>query len=136
MQNPRVKSDLICYLPEHIPEVWDSAKGHLQRALDRGSRYTLSDIYDGLITSRMQLWVSFNWETRSIEAALVTSIQDGYCLLLACGGQNMREWAQWLEIVEKWAREHGCEELRIYGRRGWAKVLGFEIEYTKMVRKL
>lgn len=81
----------------------------------------------------MQLWTSFN---QGCEAALVTSIQDGYCLLLAASGENMDEWVQWLPIVEAWAKEHDCESMRLYGRRGWSKVLGYEIDYTAMSKTL
>ena len=105
----------------------------IQKALDRGSNYTIEDIYKGLKSKDMQLWA---W---SDEAALITTIQnrddERWCLLLALGGGNMHIWKMYLPWVEDWARKNGCEELRIYGRRGWAS-LGFDIVYTKLVRKL
>jgi len=86
----------------------------------------------------MQLWCSQN--DKEIEAALVTTIQNKghirWCLLLAAGGSNLDEWVKWLPIVEDWARESGCDEMRIYGRRGWARKIGYTEVYTKMVRTL
>ena len=129
-------SSLVCYTQDQIPYVWDEVKPLIKRALDGGSNYTLQDIRLGLCTSDMQLWT---WVGEKIEAALVTAIQsrddETWCLLLALGGKNMDQWMECLPIVEGWAKGNGCTELRIYGRSGWKK-LGFEIEYTKLVRKL
>ena len=81
----------------------------------------------------MQLWTC---ETDHIQGALVTSLQDDYCLLLAMGGYNMSIWKPWIAYVEEWAREKGCKEMRIYGRRGWARVYDYKIDYTKMSKQL
>ena len=129
-------SRLVCYSQDQIPHVWDEVAPLIKKALDRGSNYTLQDIRLGLCISDMQLWT---WVSEKIDAAMVTSIQsrddETWCLLLTMGGKNMDEWKDCLPIVEKWAKDNGCTELRIYGRSGWKK-LGFEIEYTKLVRKL
>ena len=129
-------SRLVCYSQDQIPHVWEEVEPLIKKALDRGSNYTLQDIRLGLCISDMQLWT---WVSEKIDAAMVTSIQsrddETWCLLLTMGGKNMDEWKDCLPIVEKWAKDNGCTELRIYGRSGWKK-LGFEIEYTKLVRKL
>ena len=131
-------SELTGYKSDQIPHVWEEVKGHVQRALDRGSNYTIHDIRVGLCTGKMQLWCSMN--EGEIEAALVTTIQNKghlrWCLLLAAGGSNVDEWVQWLPIVEDWARKNGCDEMRIYGRHGWAKKTGYDVIYTKMTRQL
>lgn len=128
-------SELVCYKSEQIRGVWPQVRDHIKRALDRGSNYTLTNIYVGLRKNRMQLWTSQHGGY--IEAALVTSIQDGYCLLLAAGGENLEQWIGWLPIVEDWAKENGATEFRIYGRIGWLRRLnGFRAEYTKMVKQL
>lgn len=124
---------LQCYASEQIHSVWPVYKPLIQKALDRGSNYTIDEILEGLVSKDMQLW------TWGDEAAMVTSIQNKddkrWCLLLALGGTNMEVWSVYLPILEEWAKSQGCQELRIYGRPGWKK-LGFDIEYTKLVRKL
>lgn len=124
---------LIGFRADQIDDVWFVYAPLIKRALDRGSNYTLAEIRKGLKAKEMQLWA---WGE---DAALVTTIQNRddkrWCLLLALGGENMEEWREFLPILDAWAKENGCQELRIYGRRGWAK-LGFDIEYTKLVRKL
>ncbi|NJN46760.1 MAG: hypothetical protein HC808_10100 [Candidatus Competibacteraceae bacterium] len=127
-------SELVCFTSDQIRAVWPEVSPHLQRGLDRGSNYTLRDIYKGLRRQKMQLWTSRN---DVIEAALVTSLQDGYCLLLCAGGSNADEWVHWLPVIERWAKEHGFNEMRLYGRIGWLRKLkGFRAVYTKMVKQL
>ena len=124
---------LFCPHHDQIDAYWGIAKPLIQKALDRGSNYTIDDIYAGLRSKAMQLWM---WGD---EAALVTTIQNKnekrWCLFLALGGENMGAWQECLPIIEDWARSRGCTESRIYGRPGW-KRLGFKIEYTKLVREL
>lgn len=117
-----------------IGPVWKWASKHIQKGLDRGSCYTLSQIHTGLLKGDMQLWTWGN------KASLVTTIQtdnmNTFCLLLAAGGCDMSEWAGKIYLIEDWARAYDCKEMRIYGRRGWAKVLNYKIDYTRLSRQL
>ena len=114
--------------------IWDKVEGHIKRGLERQSEYCSEDILEGLCNSSMQLWC---WQTHyDIHAAMVTTIQfddeKKWCLLLCIGGDSMSEWAPRLPIVEEWAKGEGCTEMQIYGRIGWARQLGFSVEYTKL----
>ena len=117
-----------------IDSVWSIAKPLIQKALDQGSDFTIEEIHEGLLEASMQLWL---WGE---ETALVTRIQSNkrkkFCLLLALGGSSMSEWLQYLPSLEDWARDQGAEEVRIYGRAGWSKVLGYDIDYVTMSKKL
>jgi len=128
-----VMPELHCPHSDQIDAYWGTASPLIRKALDRGSNYTIDQIYHGLRSQEMQLWM---WGDGT---ALVTTIQNKdakrWCLFLALGGENMNEWSKYLPIVEDWARGRGCTEMRIYGRSGWKK-LGFDIEYTKLTRKL
>ena len=135
-------SKLVCYRADQIPWIWSKVEPHIQKALDRGSRWTADEIYDGLRQSNLQLWTSQTDSCdpeKQIEAALITAIQtreNKYCLLLAIGGDNIDEWVGWLPVVEQWAQNEGCTEMRIYGRIGWAKKINYDVEYTKMSKAL
>ena len=125
------------YPSELVPSVWESVKPLIERALKRGSNYTIEQIHAGLLEKAMQLFV---WESDKIHAALVTTIQNRdeqrWCLLLAIGGEKMDEWIHLLPNVEDWARELGCQQMRVYGRPGWARVTGYNLEYCKLVKEL
>lgn len=120
-----------------LPAYWQYAEPLIQKALDRGSEYTIEEIYDGLKTAQMQLWMYGN------HSALVTTIQNKgdkrWLLLLALGGEQMTEWFEYFPMLEEWAKWKGCTELRVYGRLGWAKYLkpsGFEVKWVKIVKEL
>lgn len=126
------------YKAGQIPSIWGRVAPLIQKALNRGSNYTLSDILDGLLQKEMQLWV---WQGgRTVHAALVTKIENRddkrWCLFLAIGGHRMEEWISYLPYIEQWAREQGCQEMRIYGRIGWAKRTGYAIDYARMSKAL
>ena len=132
------KAECRGYQAHQIPFIWDRVKPHIQKALNRGSNYTIKDIYEGLTNKTMQLWV---WQGKpEIYGALVTTIQSKgdktWCLFLVLGGTRMNEWIGLLPVIEDWARSQGCNEMRLYGRIGWAKVTGYDIEWTKMSKKL
>ena len=122
------------YAAREIPAVWSWVKPLVEKALDRGSNYTVEQIYDGLCCKEMQLWAY------GTQAALVTTIQTKggitFCLLLALGGRRMSDWFEYLPIVESWAKDEGAQEVRIYGRPGWIRLTGYDIEYCKLVKKL
>lgn len=128
------KFKLYCPTSDQIDEIWDIAGPLIDKALSRGSNYTLDDVYAGLKAAEMQLWM---W---SDESAMVTTIQNKderrWCLFLALGGEKMNDWINYLPIVEDWARTMDCHEMRIYGRPGWSRVIGYNIEYAKMVKRL
>ena len=125
-------SRLVTYQSDQIPGIWPYVKHLIERAEPYGD-LTASKIYQGLVDGRFQLWTS---QCEHVEAAVVTTIEASReaCWLLAAGGRNMRTWIKWLPIVEQWAKEEGCKELKIQGRPGWARAAGFEI--ANMVRKI
>lgn len=130
------KFKFVCYNSEQIDEVWPIVRPHIQRALDHEPNpgYTIDDIYDGLKLAMMQLWC---WGD---EASLVTTLQerDGrkWCHLLVMGGVGLNEWLPYLKLVEDWAKSKGCDQMQVYGRIGWSRVLGYDVEHTKMVKDL
>ena len=131
--NHQDEPELVCYNCRQVLTVWSTYRPLIQKALDRGSNYTIDDILEGLCSSAMQLW------TWGEKAAMVTTLQfdddKKWCLLLALGGEGMDQWKKYLPVVEDWARTKECDELRIYGRLGWKK-LGFDFEYAKLVRTI
>lgn len=136
MSLPQEQPKLVCYTADQIDAVWHEVAPHIQRGLEHGSNYTLEDVREGLKNKTMQLWT---WRDSIVHAALVTTIQEDdikYCLYLAVGGSLMREWLPYQRVIESWAREHGCEEMQIYGRPGWGRKLGFKPVWTKFRKAL
>ena len=129
------------YPADQTDLMWPHVQNLVQKALDEGSRHTLADIYCGLACDEMQLWTwASKADERKIEAAMVTTIQEKdsvkWCLFLTMGGDSLKQWIHHLADLEDWARQNGCDEMRIYGRIGWSKITGYNVKYTKMVKQL
>lgn len=80
----------------------------------------------------MQLW-------RVPEACAVTTVQTfpraKVCMILLCGGENMKAWIHHVDDICDWARKQGCDAVEIPGRRGWKRVLNWDIPWI-MYRKM
>ena len=135
------QSEIICYSSEQIHKIWPHVMEYVMLGLGERNLYTLPRVYKGLENGELQLWTA---QTDEIEAVIVTSIQTDtegnevkFCLVLSAGGTNIDSWIDSMVLyIESWAKENGCSEMRIYGRRGWARKVGYTIEYTKMVKQL
>lgn len=115
-------------LSSEIDSVWKECVPHLTRALEYSdNKYSLEHIKSSLESRSMQLWVYLKDD---IKACMVTQLVNyptkRVCLILFLGGSLMHEWVRFMNLIEEWARSNRCEAIEIYGRPGWAKVLGWE----------
>lgn len=91
-------------------------------------RDDMSSVWKSLMTEQSQLWMAFDDENNDPKGALVTRVEN-YPLkrmmnYLYIGGDDLKEWHKdMLAIVEKFAREEGCQGMELVGRRGWDRFL-------------
>ncbi len=136
MTNP---TDLVCIDPKRVQEVWPAVKHLILRAITRtGLSHTAEVEYDTLYGDGL-LWLA--WDGRTIKAAattVLTDTDDGpVCVLTACGGEDMRQWLPLLTKIEAYAKTEGCRCVRIFGRKGWARMLqGYHIAHIVLERPL
>lgn len=98
----------------------------IKRALDRGSQWSLPDVYSGLTSGSLHIWT---WEGPDLKCVLVTQLFNKTLIMLALSGEDMDEWLETMkDTVEACAKSAGCDKLRIQGRRGWSRLLGYEIK--------
>ncbi len=121
-----------------IMMAWPSVSDLLQRGIDRGSNHSVAELFKNCLDGTYQLWVAE--QNAAIIAALVTSIDTigdrKQCTLRVAGGAALDDWADHLPYLGEWAKQHGCEEFRIYGRIGWARKLGFDVVHTELRKSL
>ena len=114
--------------PVQVPMVWPNVAPLLEKAIDRGDgTMTLDGLRSMCETRDGQLWVILG-DTQESCAAAVTAIQNSdalrYLLILALGGMDMYAWIHALdETLSRFAKAHGCSQVRLIGRPGWARVL-------------
>jgi hypothetical protein len=120
----------VSYVPPHVMDpVWPKAGALLLKSLKyaRG-RYEIEDVYRDLVQHQQQLWIVFDDETKNLVAAITTRIAEYPHRRMVCGyflgGTRLDEWADlFLDVLEKFEKDMGCDGLEFVGRKGWEKVL-------------
>lgn len=116
---------LICIDPARVAEFWPHVRRMLRRAIERGGLSLVETVRDEVLSGRALLWLV--WSDEKIDAAVVTQLTmtdaGKVCILVACGGTEMERWLPLLEELEQYAKAEGCVAFRIFGRRGWARML-------------
>jgi hypothetical protein len=120
--------------PWDVPALWPVVAPLLEKALARQTEMGLDEVRQLCMNQSLQLWYLPD------SHALVTQIQNHprlrICMIVLCGGEGLWQRGPAMEALEGYARAMQCQELRIQGRRGWARVLGFEPIATVMRKKL
>ena len=117
--------ELICVDPKRVHEIWPHVAPLIHSAVKRTNLSHTQDIeYDTLHGDGL-LWIA--WDG-TIKAAATTSLvrtdRDKVCILTACAGEDVALWLPLIGKIEAYAKAEGCACVRIYGRKGWARVLG------------
>lgn len=94
-------------------------------------------IEDAVLSGASLVWIA--WDGEKIKAAAATELTatdtDKFCVLTACGGEDMSEWLPLLSQIETYAKDEGCKALRIFGRRGWLRALDGYRETAIVIEK-
>lgn len=129
----------ICIDPKQVHEFWPHVSPLLQAACRRTGLNAFVDIEADILSGRSLLWLA--WNGQAIEAAaatiLINSEVGKVCIITVCGGSEMRRWLRLIEEIENFARDEGCTRVRIFGRKGWLRVLdGYEAKHIIMDKEL
>jgi hypothetical protein len=125
VSQPHCSGKLICIDPKQVREFWPYASPLLRRATARTGLCAFGDIERDVLSGNALLWIA--WSGSGIEAVASTSLQQTdagkVCVITACSGAHMARWLPLIRTVEAYAKEEGCGCVRIFGRKGWARVL-------------
>jgi len=131
--------ELVCVDPKRVHEVWPRVRHLIARAVLRTQLSHTADIaYDTLHGGGL-LWLA--WDGATIRAAATTVLADTdaarVCVLTACGGEGRAAWLPLLAQIEAYAKAEGCACVRIYGRKGWARVLkDYRVDHVILQKEL
>jgi hypothetical protein len=128
---------LICIDPAQVREFWPHVAPLIEAAMRKGRLTNYVDVERDVLAGGALVWIAWNGE--NIKAAAVTEIASAngerFCTIVACGAQtslrslrkldcdDRRQWLPLIAGLETYARAEGCAAMRIYGRRGWLKLL-------------
>ena len=115
----------VCVDPVRVHEAWPLVARFIRRAAERDDLSDLARIAQDLHTGAALLWLA--WDGKAVHGAAVTQLDVAngrkFCTITVCGGRELKRWLSLIGALERFAIEEGCTSVRIYGRRGWARVL-------------
>ncbi len=117
--------DLVCIDPKRVSEVWPHVKHLIRSAIERTGLSDFLDVERSVLRGDQLLWMA--WNGLGVEAAATTHLirvsGRKVCELTACGGKDRMRWLPLLNDIETYAKNEGCDAMRILGREGWSRVL-------------
>lgn len=111
----------VCVEPKRIPEVWPHFKHYIEAAVNKIGVTSFRSVENEVFAGRNLLWLAYDGKT--VHAAAVTELGDGFCTIVACGGKNLKLFLPCMESLEAFARDEKCKGVRVIGRQGWVRVL-------------
>lgn len=132
------KARLVCVPPEAANRVWPHVREFIEGAALRTNLADADTLRDDILSGAALLWIAVS---DRIEAAATTCLIKAngslYCELTSCGGSGRDNWIQLLNEIEAYAKAEGCRALRIYGRKGWQRVLpDYQVSNIVLERRL
>jgi hypothetical protein len=119
------KSQLICIDPARIHEFWPFVASLIKAAMLRGAITDFDEVKKAVLAARALVWIA--WDGTEIKAAAVTQLNTvhgvRFCTIVACGGRERGEWLPLIAGLERYAKSENCQAMRIFGRRGWERLL-------------
>jgi len=120
--------------PARAGEFWPHISQHIEKALEYGWN-TPEEVLTLIENAQAQCWLAVKGDR--VLGVWVTRIEQSergrYCLVWLTGGERVHEWLHLVgDEVEPWARENGCEELQLVGRKSWVRRLP-EYKWTSVV---
>jgi hypothetical protein len=129
-----VSVDLVCVNPTDVQKVWPLARDLIRAAIERTELSDFADIEKDVLSGDQLLWLAIS---DRVEAAATTHLSRNVCTLTACSGHQRERWLPLFARIEKYAKDEGCSTMRIYGRKGWERVLdGYKAEYVILEKSL
>jgi hypothetical protein len=134
-----MQANVVCIDPTRIHEVWPHVRPLLESAGRRTGLNAFADFEADIFAGRSLVWLA--WNGHAIEAAAATALIHSdfgkVCVITLCAGRGMHRWLKLIEQIEIYARDEGCARVRIFGRKGWQRVLeGFETKHVVMEKRL
>jgi hypothetical protein len=132
-------AELVCVDPQRVHEIWPHVSRLLKMACRRTELSAFADIEADILAGRSLLWIA--WNGRTVEAAAATILINSgigkVCIITVCGGADMKRWLPLIDQIEIYARAEGCKRIRIFGRKGWLRVLeGYKEKHIIMDKEL
>ena len=128
---------------DEIPYIWHEVKPLIDKALVHSNGEILSeDILNYLLSKEQYLFVGLNNE-RAIHSALVGEVIDyprkrvfRVITWSTKSGRGYNDWVPLLSSIEYFAKQAECNSIEAWARKGLAKKLKWDNEYSVITKNI
>lgn len=118
--------NLICVPPDRAGAAWPLVHPYIERAIKRTDISDIMTVKSDVVSGHSLLWVAIDENERLIGAGvtqLVLGDNRKICEIVAWGADDQQKCAPLLNIIHEHAKDEGCQAVRLFGRKGWARML-------------
>ncbi len=117
---------------ELLDTVWTLVQPSIQEALVFSGNHTDSDfVLETLKADKYQLWIVWDTSKKGVQeqfrGVVVTEIikrkLKKSCHIFIMTGKGRQQWQHLIGVIEDFAIQHGCEQMELFARPGWQKIL-------------
>jgi len=121
---------------EDLPRIWDDFSHFIEDSLKYSNgAWHIEDVEKKLFSGDAVLWIAYNGSPRAAGVTWIEDFPRMRDLNMAFAGGDMQSIKGLVEMGERYAKSHGCDGIRCYGRRGWAKVFDGFKDISTVCRK-
>tara|TARA_Y100000389_G_scaffold37566_1_gene31922 strand:- start:25298 stop:25741 length:444 start_codon:yes stop_codon:yes gene_type:complete len=116
----------------NLDDVWSLVKKDISEALSYSGNHTDAQfVYDTIKQSKMQLWVIWDKSKPTtiekyfgvVVTELIKKKLKQSCHIFIMTGKGRQQWQHLLSVIEDFAEQHGCDQMELIARPGWARIL-------------
>ena len=116
----------------NLDDVWSLVKKDISEALSySGNQTDAQFVYDCIKENKMQLWVVWDKDKpttlEKYYGVVVTEIVQRKlkrsCQIFIMTGKHRQKWQHLISVLEDFAEEQECQQMELFARPGWQKIL-------------
>ena len=128
--------------PNEIPYIWVAVKPLIEKALIHANGEMLSsDILTLLLGNKEHLFIGYNNE--EVQSALVGEIihypQKKVFRIITWSTKSGHDYEDWIDLfdtIEYFAKSKGCDSIEAWTRKGLARKLKWDNEYSVITKNI
>jgi len=116
----------------NLDDVWSLVKKDISEALSySGNQTDAQFVYDCIKDNKMQLWVVWDKDKpttlEKYYGVVVTEVVQRKlkrsCQIFIMTGKHRQKWQHLISVLEDFAEEQECQQMELFARPGWQKIL-------------
>ena len=116
----------------NLDDVWSLVKKDISEALSySGNQTDAQFVFESIKENKMQLWVVWDKDKpttlEKYYGVVVTEVVQRKlkrsCQIFIMTGKHRQKWQHLISVLEDFAEEQECQQMELFARPGWQKIL-------------